>query len=143
MEDYRAAFEQRNQDTEALYSSERKVAAMHFGGITVECLLKSLIFANLPKHAQKEWKTDSNAPGHTYTNPGHSFQEALRRNNVLNTRVSRNPKVRNWIKIVENPNQMSFIDMRYSSSIPHEQNYKEWWFAYTSLRNWLLNQTRK
>ena len=62
MEDFRAAFEQRNQDTEALYSSERRVAAMHFGGIAVECLLKSLILASLPKHAQREWKIGSNAP---------------------------------------------------------------------------------
>ena len=43
MEDYQSAFLQRHQDTEILHQSKRKIAAMHFGGITIECLLKSMI----------------------------------------------------------------------------------------------------
>ena len=83
MEDYESAFLQRYQDTEILCYSARKVAAMHFGGVTIECLLKSMIFASLHKSAKREWKTDSNNPGHTITNPGHSFQDALKRHNKL------------------------------------------------------------
>ena len=77
MEDYQSAFELRNTDTEELHKSGRKIAAMHFGGITIECLLKSMIFATLPKGASPEWKIESNNPGHTITNPGHSYIEAL------------------------------------------------------------------
>ena len=76
MEDYQSVFLQRHKDTEILCSSNRKVAAMHFGGVTIECLLKSMILASLPKSAKREWKTDSNNHGHTITNPGHSFQDA-------------------------------------------------------------------
>lgn len=36
MEDYQAAFLQRHMDTETLCHSDRKVAAMHFGGITID-----------------------------------------------------------------------------------------------------------
>ncbi|GAB1539626.1 hypothetical protein NUACC21_22930 [Scytonema sp. NUACC21] len=40
MEDYQAAFIQRHMDTETLCNAKRKIGAMHFGGITIECLLK-------------------------------------------------------------------------------------------------------
>ncbi len=38
MEDYQAAFMERHIDTQTLYPV-RKVGAMHFGGVTIECLL--------------------------------------------------------------------------------------------------------
>jgi hypothetical protein len=143
MEDYQAAFLQRHTDTEKLCHSDRKVAAMHFGGITIECLLKAMILASLPKRAKREWKTDSNNPKHTITNPGHSFQDALKRYNKLYEIVQKTPGVMNWLIIVENPNNQHFIHMRYSSSESDEPNYKQWLFAYNSLRGWLQKQATK
>jgi len=96
MEDYQSAFLQRHQDTEILFKSHRKIAAMHFGGITIECLLKSMILASVSS-------------------------------------------VIKWINIVENPSQ-NFIDMRYSSSEPNDDKYKEWLSAYTGLKQWLQKQ---
>lgn len=143
MEDYQAAFLQRHKDTETLCSPPaRKVAAMHFGGITIECLLKSMIFASLPRNAKREWKTDSNNPGHTITNPGHSFQDALKRHNKLYDRVQKFPQVMKWLVTVENPNQ-HFIDIRYSGSEPDDAEYKQWLSAYTSLMGWLQKQATK
>jgi hypothetical protein len=140
MEDYEEAFLARYQDTEVLHLSSRQVAAMHFGGVTVECLLKSIIISNLPRGAIGEWKTDANNPGHTITNPGHDFQDALNRCNRLNSRVQNFPQVRKWINIVENP-QGHFIDMRYGGSeISEVDYYKKWWSAYESLIGWLQKQ---
>ena len=140
MEDYQSAFSERHQDTEILCESNRKIAAMHFGGITIECLLKSMILASV---SNKEWKTKSNNPGHTITNPGHSLTAALTRNNCLYSRVQNYPDVIKWINIVEkpveNPSQ-NFIDMRYSSSEPNDDKYKEWLSAYQSLKRWLQKQ---
>ncbi|MFM8308252.1 MAG: hypothetical protein ACKN87_14695 [Microcystis aeruginosa] len=136
MEDYQSAFLQRHQDTEILCKSNRKIAAMHFGGITIECLLKSMILASV---SNKEWKTKSNNPGHTITNPGHSLTAALTRNNRLYSRVQNCPEVRKWINIVENPSKKC-ITMRYSSSEPNDDKYKEWLSAYTGLKNWLVSQ---
>ncbi|RPH90367.1 MAG: hypothetical protein EHM73_06520 [Chroococcales cyanobacterium metabat2.561] len=140
MEDYQSAFLQRHQDTEILCESNRKIAAMHFGGITIECLLKSMILASV---SSQEWKTKSNNPGHTITNPGHSLTAALTRNNCLYSRVQNYPDVIKWINIVEkpveNPSQ-NFIDMRYSSSEPNDDKYKEWLSAYQSLKRWLQKQ---
>lgn len=143
MEDYEAAFLQRHEDTERLCSSQpRKIAAMHFGGITVECLLKSIIFSSLPKSATREWKTDENDPGHTITNPGHSFEDALKRYNKLNSRVQKFPEIIKWLNVVENPDG-HFIDMRYSGIEPDDKHYKEWLNAYKSLIGWLQKQSTK
>jgi hypothetical protein len=109
---------------------------MHFGGITIECLLKSMILASV---SSQEWKTDSNNPGHTITNPGHSLTAALRSHNRLYSRVQKFPEVIKWINIVENPSQ-NFITMRYSSSEPNDDEYKQWLSAYTSLKQWLHKQ---
>lgn len=136
MEDYQSAFLERHRDTEILDRSNRKIAAMHFGGITIECLLKSMILASV---SSQEWKTKSNNPGHTITNPGHSLTAALRSNNRLYSRVQNCPEVIKWINIVENPSQ-NFITMRYSSSEPNDDKYKEWLSAYTSLKQWLHKQ---
>src|SRR5437763_13161209 len=58
MEDYQAAFLQRANDVEVLDKAGRRTAAMHFGGVAVECLLKYMIFTSLPKDAKWEWKTE-------------------------------------------------------------------------------------
>lgn len=98
-----------------------------------------MIFANLPKNASQEWKTDSNNPGHTITNPGHSFTEALKRHNRLRSRVQNFPEVMKWIDEVENPSQ-HFIDMRYCFSEPDDISYKRWLDTYQRLRAWLQKQ---
>ncbi len=140
MEDYQAAFLQRHQDTEVLHDSVRKIAAMHFGGCTIECLLKSMIMDSLPRNSIKEWKTDSNKPGHTITNPGHSFQGAFKSHNRLRSRIEKNPEVKKWFEIVEKPSE-NFIDIRYSNDEPHDELYKQWWSAYQRLRGWLIKQS--
>lgn len=140
MEDYQSAFIERHIDTEILCKSGRKVAAMHFGGVTVECLLKAMIFASLPKSASQEWMTDSNNPGHTITNPGHSYIEALKRHNRLRSRIDNFPQVRKWLDEVENPTSQNFIDMRYSGIEPDDQNYKRWLDTYQRLIGWLQKQ---
>lgn len=140
MEDYQAAFFHRHTDTEILLQSERKVAAMHFGGVTIECLLKAMIFASLPKGATQEWKTNDNNPGHTITNPGHSYIEALKRHNRLRSRIEQFPQVKKWLQEVENPTSQHFIDMRYSGLEPDDESYQRWLTAYQSLKRWLQKQ---
>lgn len=139
MEDYQNTFSERHTDTAALCNSDRRIAAMHFGGITIECLLKAMIIASLPKGVFKEWKTDSFDPGHTITNPGHSYGEALRRHNRLNSRIQKFPGVMKWLQDIEHPSQ-HFIDMRYSCDEPDDASYKQWLDSYQRLRGWLQKQ---
>ncbi|NEP76770.1 MAG: hypothetical protein F6K17_31450 [Okeania sp. SIO3C4] len=140
MEDYQAAFLERYYDTEILHISGRKIGAMHFGGVTIECLLKAMIFATLPNSATKEWKTDNNNPGHTFTNPGHSYIEALKRHNKLKSRIDKFPQVRKWLDEVENPMGKHFIDIRYFTIEVNNVNYKSWFNTYQKLIGWLQKQ---
>ncbi len=126
MEDYQAAFMERHIDTQTLYPV-RKVGAMHFGGVTVECLLKAMICHTLP--------------GVTHNLITHSYAELLKKHNKLKSRVDNNSEVRKWLDQVENPMGQHFIDMRYSSLEPDEQNYKRWLYAYTSIKSWLQKQS--
>lgn len=142
MENYHGAFLDRFTDTETLHTSGRKVAAIHFGGISVECLLKSIILAYIPRGATPEWKTKSNDPGHTLTNPGHSFVEALKRNNRLYKRAQSSRAVMQWINDVESPGQ-HFIDLRYSCEALDDVDYKQWFQSYKRLIQWLQRQATK
>ena len=42
MEDFRHAYLERLQDKTLLESADRRTAAMHLGGVTIECLLKAM-----------------------------------------------------------------------------------------------------
>lgn len=135
-EEYEAAFLQRAGDVEKLVAAERRNAAMHFGGIVIECLLKHLILASLPVNVAREWKTDDNDPGHTITRPGHSFVEAIRKHNKLWIRVQHQPLVIKWLNEVQDPNG-PFINIRYIAKEPDEQRYRHWLQSYKSLISWL------
>ncbi len=145
MEDFQAAFLERHMDFGTLDTAKRCTAAMHFGGVAVECLLKSIVCASLPTNSrgEKEWRTETNDPGHTVYNPGHSYEGALRAYNKLKTRADNFPQVRKWLSEVEHPG-CHFIDMRYLGKETHETNaeekYKRWKESYTRLVNWLQRQ---
>jgi hypothetical protein len=145
MEDFQAAFVEHHIDVQALDATSRRTAAMHLGGVAVECLLKVIICASLAtnSHGEKEWKTEANDPGHTVYNPGHSYEAALRTYNKLKTRVDNFPQVRKWLSEVEHP-ECHFIDMRYLGKETREdeaqERYKHWKETYTRLVYWLQRQ---
>lgn len=141
MEDFQSAFTQRHLDVAALDAAKRRTAAMHLGGIAVECLLKSIICASLPTNADgtKEWKLEANDPGHTIRNPGHDYEKALNSHNQLRAQTKCNPGVRKWFSDVEKPGG-DFIDMRYLGYEPDEEKYKKWKQSYSSLVGWLQKQ---
>jgi hypothetical protein len=139
MEDYQTAFLRCVNDVEALDCAGRRIAAMHFGGVAIECLLKYMIFSSLPAHTKKEWKTEANDPGHTFANPGHSYAAALGCLNRIQFRMRQARWVQKCLDEVENPD-CHFIDMRYHGIEPDENRYKQWKNSYRSLLGWLQRQ---
>jgi hypothetical protein len=143
MEDYYAAFLRCVGDVEALHEQKRYIAAMHFGGVAIECLLKYMILASLSKSVTKDWYDSNNDRtknyGHTITNPGHDYHEALNRHNRLRSRIERRRDVHGWLLDVEKPDD-HFIDMRYSSKVPEERKYKRWMWKYKKLIDWLQTE---
>jgi hypothetical protein len=143
MEDYQAAFLQRHQDQIILDKNNRRIASMHLGGIVIECLLKRMIMASLPRNASQEWKTDSNNPGHTIKNPKHSLINAVRCHSRLYTAVQNFPVVLDWLNIVERPYSKHFIDLRYDGNEIKQEDYQKWFQAYNHLKGWLQQQAIK
>ena len=127
MEDYQAAFIERHVDTQILSKSRRKVAAIHFGGISIECQLKAIVSVSLPRGISQNLKT-------------HSYLELLKQHNKLKSRIDKFPEVRKWLEEVENPISQHFIDMRYSRVEPNKAIYKSWFQAYQRLKGWLQRE---
>lgn len=125
MEDYQAAFIGRHFDTKTLDQSGRKVAAMHFGGVTIECLLKAIICNNLRGGASQRLMT-------------HSYTALLAKHPTLQSRVTHT--VREWLDEVEYPTSQHFIDMRYCGIEPNDASYTHWLDAFNQLTNWLQQQ---
>ncbi|MBD2134097.1 hypothetical protein H6F47_17075 [Sphaerospermopsis sp. FACHB-1094] len=126
MEDYQAAFLERHTDTETL-KPLRKIGAMHFGGITIECLLKSIICNTVSGVNTEQLRT-------------HSYMEILKQHNKLKYRIDNFAEARKWLDQVENPMGQHFIDLRYSGVEPDESSYKLWLYAYKSIQSWLIKQ---
>ncbi|TAE61463.1 MAG: hypothetical protein EAZ76_04575 [Nostocales cyanobacterium] len=126
MEDYQAAFFERHTDTETL-KPLRKIGAMHFGGITIECLLKSIICNTVSGVNTEQLRT-------------HSYMEILKQHNKLKYRIDNFAEARKWLDQVENPMGQHFIDLRYSGVEPDESNYKLWLYAYKNIQSWLIKQ---
>ncbi|WP_017710735.1 hypothetical protein [Prochlorothrix hollandica] len=140
IEDYQAAHGQRDQDTGALHRGDRKIAAMHWGGCTIECLLKAMILAQIGNPQQRQWHTSQQPQPHGIERPGHDLQDALRKHQKLADRVNKFPEVRSWLSRVNDPGG-HFIHLRYSADEPDSEAYKEWWTAYERLYRWLVKQT--
>lgn len=135
MEDYESAYHERLLDTMELDKAQRHLAAVHWGGVTVECFLKSLIVAG---HGISEWKTDaSEGPG--VRNPSHDLKVAARRYNKLWGRLQKFPEAMKWLDSINTPS-VHFIDLRYSSKSPDEAEYREWLNAFQRLLGWLQKQ---
>lgn len=130
MEDYEAAFPQRTMDVAVLDHAGRYTAAMHFGGIAIECLIKSLVCGSLPEDAEWDWRT-------------HDYQRVFKCYNKLLFRVQQSQHVLKWLYEVQNPDGGPFIDMRYKGKEPDLLKYKHWWKSYRSLMGWLqVNGTK-
>jgi len=127
MEDYQAAFIERHFDTKTLDQSGRKVAAMHFGGVTIECQLKAIICNTRRGGASQNLRT-------------HSYTALLTKHPRLQSRAIATPKVREWLDEVENPTSQPFIDMRYCGSEPNDASYRHWLDAFNQLTKWLREQ---
>ena len=152
MEDYHSAFLERSTDVEKLHEIGRHTAAMHFGGVTIECLLKYILCLCMPLNhdGEKEWYTcEENPrdtitnPKHTITNPGHNYQKALeyarRYNRHLHRRIRDFPQMMTWLQIVETPSG-HFINMRYQGTEPDARSYEQWYTVYNRLKSWLQKE---
>jgi len=139
IENYGAASLQRQLDMAVLHNQGRKIGAIHFGGIAIECLLKNMI---VQYHALSSWDSHSKQTGQPITNPKHILFYAVRSISTLQLRVTSNPEVRQLIKDVQQPFGDHYIEWRYVGTEPNTEKYDEWYQSYNKLRKWLIEQSK-
>lgn len=141
VEDYFGAFQARALDTDILYQAGRSVGTVHFGGIAIECLIKSIIII---RHGIEEWHTEYNNQLHGIKNPGHDLIQAFRLIPELRCRLKESPQLVSCLNILLNPiGNGNYINERYNGQDIPEERLKEWYNAYLSLRRWLLKNRTK
>jgi hypothetical protein len=136
MENFLLAYQARELDTAALIDADRKVGAVHFGGCTIECLLKAII---VRRFGIDEWEEDKNGRKHGIKNPSHTLMKALETVPELTRRMASSPHVKGCVETLQNP-KIDFIDMRYDGEELADDRFKEWHAAYHSLKLWLNQQ---
>lgn len=139
MEDYRSAFIHRCIDTKEMYKNNRKIAAMHMGGITLECLLKDAL---VKYHGISGWKMNSKLSGSIIRNPGHKLNLAITDIPKLELRANSNPAIMKLFNEVQQPTGAEFIDLRYLGMEPDQAIYDQWYKSYMTLLQWLIIQLK-
>jgi hypothetical protein len=139
MEDYLSSFVQRSLDTKQLYKNGRKIAAMHMGGIAIECLLKALL---VKYHGISRWDERSKLTGRKVYNPKHRLDMSVRNIQKLNARLHANLSLIKMMKEVQQPCGTDFIALRYSGKVPDQESFDRWYQSYISLLQWIIRQSK-
>ncbi len=142
MENYEGAAEARLQDWEALSSGRRKVGAVHFGGIYIECLLKSIICSEhgVLDGAPGRWVVD----GSVVARPRHVLTAPCYRNLLTDLYDDMPGDVMDALEYLSSPGSTDYIDYRYipESGIT-DAVYEEWLEKFIKVFHYLDNKKRE
>lgn len=157
MENYRAAYQERLIDQKKLEDADRRIAAMHFGGVVIECLLKAM---RVELDGLAQWHVpEQSCPGcgtlirpgntqpHGIVNPGHQIMKAIQKWPLLWQRLTKmNPTQRNlfldWLQLLETPS-CQFIDLRYKYQAPSDAEFATWQEAFRRFNGWICRQDQQ
>lgn len=104
MEDFIGAYIERRQDVEILLTN-RRIVAIHLGGIVVECQLKSFLitYHKIKKWEEKSQRKKSSMFNQTISNPGHGLQKAMRQMPELFNRAKLDQKLLEHLRDIQYP----------------------------------------
>lgn len=142
MEDYAGAHTCRVSDVEALATSVRHTAALHLGGIAVECRLKAM---TITYHKLLGWDTPSKRlkdplSGNPISCPGHGLMAALRLMPKVYKIAKYDPPFLKHLSRVMHPigaTNVDFISIRYSSEELAPQSFADWRRSLEFVLGWL------
>jgi len=139
MDDFVTAFFSRWADTRCLWKNGRKIASMHLGGLTIECLLKRICFSY---HGITGWNQTSNITRRIIKNPRHRISNIIAITGSLQMRANADPQIMDAIKKVQEPCGRDYIIWRYQGIEPNQNDFDDWYKAYKLLLRWIINQSR-
>jgi hypothetical protein len=157
VEDYRSAYRERLQDERTLEDANRRLAAMHFGGVTIECLLKAM---QVETERITDWHVAAKIcpgcnsviqPGHPQPhgiqNPGHDLMAAIQKWPRMFQRLSTLPgpsrdTLLQHLSVLKDP-LGNYIDLRYKHQTPTDAEFEKWHRAFVRLEGWLRQQDQE
>ena len=144
MEDYAGASDERFADVDALLASapKRSTAAVHIGGVAVECRIKSIV---LRYHRILRWSEQGARPSDGFwrkpvPRPGHSLISAVRIMSKIYERAKADPLFLTHLDRLMHPigsQDIDFIDMRYAATGVDSRALDEWEKSLEYVRGWL------
>lgn len=149
MEDYAGACESRLKDVTALLECvpPRSVAAVHLGGIAIECRIKALI---LDYHEIANWDDPSRCPKdpmrkQPVTRPGHSLIAGLRLMSDLYRKALADRLFIEHLESLTHPagsTALDFIDLRYHADELGNETLHNWRRSLKYIQSWLEKNKR-
>lgn len=146
IEEFNKACHERSIDAKYLHLNDRRTGHMHFGGISIECLIKFLVVKYYDIQEREgiyNWLANSNATGlrnNIVRNPSHSLVEGIKLIDFLFNQVDTH--IRQLIDILQRPTGINYIELRYDAKNIADTDYDEWKIAYTAIRKWLVRNIK-
>jgi hypothetical protein len=144
MEDYAGACTERYRDVEALLQSNpmRSTAAVHLGGIAVECQIKALV---LRYHRICVWNEKGERAQDAFfkkpiARPGHNLVAAVKQMTRLYEKAKADPLFLKHLDGVMHPvgsRDADFIGVRYSATALESNALQPWQKSLDYVRGWL------
>lgn len=145
MENYDLAHKNRLADIKVLLSGKEKrgTAAIHLGGVAVECRLKALIILY---HKIDKWDDPSRRPkdskfGQPIARTGHSLIGAIRIMPEIYAKAKADPLFLGHLSNINSPigsTVVDFIALRYSSANISNESITIWQESFNYVLGWLI-----
>lgn len=150
MEDYRKAFGSRRADVETLLAAEnpRATAAVHLGGVAVECKLKALVikYHGITVWGESSSRAKDSRRGQPIERPGHGLLASLRLMKETHSKATLDPRFLSHLNRIMHPagqTERDFIDLRYSGDELSENTMSEWRNSLQYVLGWLEKNGEK
>ncbi|WP_196494245.1 hypothetical protein [Burkholderia cepacia] len=144
MEDYENASSARRADVETLLHGEapRAIAAVHLGGVSVECKLKSLVakYHNIASWDENSRRKKDPKLGQPIPRPGHGLIAAIRLMDTVYRKAKSDPMLLKHLSRVMYPSgatSRDFIDLRYVATELDKNSLADWQQSFHYVLNWL------
>ncbi|QRQ87843.1 hypothetical protein [Cupriavidus oxalaticus] len=145
MEEYELASASRRADVEMLLSggNPRTTAAVHLGGVAVECKLKALIAEYHEIDAWEECSRRKKDPrlGQPIPRPGHGLFAAIKLMDTVYRKAKADPMFLSHLDRVMHPagaTSLDFIELRYVASELDRNALSSWQQSFRYVVNWLI-----
>ncbi|MEK5490058.1 hypothetical protein MKZ24_04965 [Paenibacillus sp. FSL R7-0297] len=145
IEKFDKAYHERSRDMALMNNNDRKIVAMHLGGIIIECLIKFIVVKHYNiKERDGIWNWIGTRNLLTATNiiknPSHSLVNGLKLVDPLYNKID--ITIKKLIDRLQRPNGTDYIDLRYFSGVITDKEFDDWYDAYIAIRKWLVKNLK-